>query len=272
MASAFVTFVCKRFSTQEAAQHRELNRWMSKASGEFGQMAVTRCAWDMLVSAWVDSHLHHFYSLHLERLFLSPHVFKNSRKECHGKQTNKQKPESVVPLQEYTWDDLTHTVSQDQTSVGFATDYSLAPLNNPLRRFLLPLRRQICSLHFNERHSGSSPRPQAVSCCKPSDFHFLFNPATFAFHWGFSSIFFLNMGGRGGRGILWGILWGRHWGAHLAAGARITSLAARLFSVDLLHAVCCTRGCKLSHSRCKSQSATIVHVFTLIYHPSACSG
>lgn len=36
-----------------------------------------------------------------------------------------------MPLQEYTWDDLTHSVSQDQTSVGFATNYSPAPLNNP---------------------------------------------------------------------------------------------------------------------------------------------
>lgn len=61
-ASAFVSFVCKRFSHQEATQPRHLNRCMTKANGELGQMVITRCVWDMLVSVWMDSCLHHFYS------------------------------------------------------------------------------------------------------------------------------------------------------------------------------------------------------------------
>lgn len=61
-ASAFVGFVCKRFSHQEAAQNRQLKRWMTKANGEHGQMVIARCAWDMLVSVWMCSCLHHFYS------------------------------------------------------------------------------------------------------------------------------------------------------------------------------------------------------------------
>lgn len=73
--------------------------------------------------------------------------------------------------------DLTQMVSQDQSRIDFATSYSPASLTklSPRRGVLLFLRKKIFSLHFNERHSASFLRPQAVSCANPQNFIFFLN-------------------------------------------------------------------------------------------------
>lgn len=90
-------------------------------------------------------------------------------------------------LQEWTRGDVTRTASQDRPSTGFAASYSPAPLktHRPEGVFALPEKENFHFAFQCKAFSLLSPPPDRF-LCKPSDFHFLFEAATFAFHWALS--------------------------------------------------------------------------------------
>lgn len=153
--------------------------------------------------------------------FFYPHVFKNS---CVSDDKNKKYSAAGLHLQEHTKDDLTHTVSQDQPSIGFATSYSPAHFkkSSPCGVFFLFLRRKISTLHFNERHSVFFPHPQTVSCANPLTFVFFLNQLNLHFTepsqaYSFSAC---------ETGLFWGSAGVHIWLLELPKGARTESFAA----------------------------------------------